>query len=78
MPPPILHDSEDEEDDVVYDDSGDSRSRSSGESAPGIPALDGTRDALNQSTGSTGEHRGQDPIIPASVLTSFKNVSRDK
>lgn len=57
MPPPILNDSEDEEDDVVYDDSVDSRSRSSGESAPGIPALDGTRDTLNQSTGSTGEHR---------------------
>jgi hypothetical protein len=56
MPPPILNDSEDEEDDVVYDDSVDSRSRSSGESAPGIPALDGTRDTLNQSTGSTGEH----------------------
>jgi len=57
MPPPILNDSEDEEDDVVYDDSVDSRSRSSGESAPGIPALDGTRDTVNQSTGSTGEHR---------------------
>ena len=56
MPPPILDDSEDEEDDVVYDDSVDSRSRSSGESVPGIPALDGTRDTLNQSTGSTGEH----------------------
>lgn len=56
MPPPILNDSEDEEDDVVYDDSVDSRSRSSGVSVPGIPALDGTRDTLNQSTGSTGEH----------------------
>ncbi|GAB7325994.1 hypothetical protein MBLNU13_g10037t2 [Cladosporium sp. NU13] len=55
MPPPILNDSEDEEDDVVYDDSLDNRSRSSGESAPGIPALDGTRDTLNQSTGSTEE-----------------------
>jgi hypothetical protein len=55
MPPPILHDSEGEEDEVVYDDPRDSLSRSSGESAPGIPALDSTRDTLNQSTGSTGK-----------------------
>lgn len=60
MPPPILNDSEDEEDDLVYDDSRGSLSRSSGESAPGIPALDGTRDTLNQSTGSTGERCQRD------------------
>ncbi|KAM0712779.1 hypothetical protein Q7P35_000226 [Cladosporium inversicolor] len=59
MPPPILNDSEDEEDDVVYDDSVDSRSRSSGESAPGIPALDGTRDTHDQSTGSTDRLKRQ-------------------
>jgi len=78
MPPPILHDSEDEEDDVVYDDSADSRSRSSGEPAPGIPALDGTRDTLNQSTGSTGEHRRQGRLIPSLLLTSLQSVSRDR
>lgn len=54
MPPQILNDSEDEDDDIVYDDSnGNSASRSSGEPTPGIPTIDGTRDA-HQSTGSTG------------------------
>lgn len=78
MPPPILNDSEDEEDDVVYDDSVGSRSRSSGESVPGIPALDGTRDTLNQSTGSTGEHRRQTSPLSNLLLTSCQNVSRDR
>lgn len=56
MPPPILNDSEDDEDDVVYDDAkGNSLSRSSGEAEAAIPALDGTRDMNNQSTGSTGK-----------------------
>lgn len=56
MPPPVLNDSEDEEDDVVYDDSKDhSLSRSSGEADAGVLALDGTRDTNNQSTGSTGK-----------------------
>lgn len=56
MPPQILNDSEDEDDDVVYDDSKDSSlSRSSGEADAGVPALDGTRDTNNQSTGSTGK-----------------------
>ena len=53
MPPPILNDSEDDEDVVVYDDSVQSSSHASGEAAPAI-TLDGTRDTLNQSTGSTG------------------------
>jgi hypothetical protein len=53
MPPQILNDSEDDEDVVVYDDSVQSSSHASGEPAPAI-TLDGTRDTLNQSTGSTG------------------------
>ena len=53
MPPQILNDSEDDEDIVVYDDSAQSSSHASGEAAPAI-TIDGTRDALNKSTGSTG------------------------
>ncbi|KAM0717202.1 hypothetical protein Q7P37_007054 [Cladosporium fusiforme] len=59
MPPPILNDSEDEDDDVLYDDSNDnSLSRSSGEPAPAIPSVDGTRDT-HQSTGSTERLKNQ-------------------
>jgi len=54
MPPQILNDSEDDDDVVVYDDSVQSSSHASGEPAPAI-TLDGTRDTLNQSTGSTGD-----------------------
>jgi hypothetical protein len=80
MPPPILDDSEDEEDDVVYDDSKgshDSLSRSSGESAPGIPALDGTRDTLNQSTGSTGKDCQESAsLIQASIDHILERLKR--
>ena len=56
MPPPILNDSEDEDDDVVYDDpKDDSLSRSSAEPAPGKSSLDGIPNTNDQSTGSTGE-----------------------
>jgi hypothetical protein len=55
MPPQILNDSEDDDEDaVVYDDSVQSSSHASGEAAAAI-TLDGTRDTLNQSTGSTGD-----------------------
>ena len=54
MPSALLNDSEDEEDNVLFDD-GDhgSLANSSGEEPTGIPGMDGTREN-DQSTGSTG------------------------
>lgn len=64
MPPAILNDSEDEDDDVVFDDGkGGSLSRSSGDQVANIADLDGTHDSTEQSTGSTG-----------TISTSFTHV----
>jgi hypothetical protein len=54
MPPAILYDSEDEDEDIVVPDDSETGARLSPDHPADIPGLDGTRDT-HQSTGSTGK-----------------------